>query len=125
MNPDETRGSQRHFVRLLAYVAGVLLLICCANLSGLLIARNSARIRELAIRSSLGAGRLRLIRQLMTESFVLAVAGGFLGAALSVGLTSGLNAMFYSVDVEGHPLFYNFDLEPTVLLAVLAISVAA
>ena len=125
MDVEETRATRSHFVRLLAYVAGILLLICCANLSGLLIARNTARTRELAIRTSLGAGRLRLIQLLITESLVVAVIGGVLGTGLSIALTQGLNAMFYSVDVEGHPMYYKFNLEPPVLLAVLAVSIAA
>ncbi len=125
LHPDLTRSSQFHFVRVLICVAAVLLLICCVNLSGLLIARNSARTRELAVRISLGAGRLRLIRQLITESLVIAVSAGFVGTLLSVGLTAGLNARFYSADVEGHPLYYNFNVEPGVILAVLAVSVVA
>ncbi len=125
LNPDTTRTSQLRFLRLLSCVAAVLLLVCCVNLAGLLIARNSARTRELAIRTSLGAGRSRLIRQLISESLVLAVSGGVVGTLLSLALTAGLNAMFYSVDVEGHPLYYDFNLEPGVILAVLAVSVAA
>ncbi len=125
MDSDETRASRLHFIRLLAYVAGLLLLICCANLSGLLIARNAARTRELAIRTSLGAGRSRLIKLLITESFVVAFLGGVLGTALSIALTNGLNTMFYSVDVEGHPMYYDFSLQLPVLIAVLAVCVAA
>ena len=125
LDADETRASRVHFIRLLAYVASVLLMICCANLSGLLIARNSARTRELAIRMSLGAGRLRLIRLLVAESWVLALCGGALGAAFSIALTKALNARFYSVDVEGHPMYYNFDFQPKILVAVLAVSLMA
>ncbi|HTS32120.1 MAG TPA: ABC transporter permease [Bryobacteraceae bacterium] len=124
------RGADRSettmlLMRLLLLVGLVLLAVNCANLAGMALARGAARTRESAVRVSLGAGRFRLMRQLLSESVLLALAGGAGGILFSLALTGALQQMFFSLDDEGHPLWYDFTIEPWVILTVLAVCVLA
>jgi predicted permease len=117
-----SNDSERRFVEILAAVAAVLLLVCCANLAGLLGAQSAARADEFTIRASLGAAAARLIRQFMTESLVLAIAGGVAGVLLSRVFVGILQVLFYAMDEEGHPQQYDFSLTPEVAIAGLVAS---
>jgi predicted permease len=81
--PPELRGAAIGFVAILMATVALVLLVCCANVASLLLARASARTREIAIRLSLGARRGQLVRQLLVESSVLAAVGAMTGLGLT------------------------------------------
>lgn len=110
--------------RLLGAAAAILLLVACANLGALQVARGSARQHEIALRISLGARRARIARQLLTENLLLALAGGAGGLLLS-RWTSRLLFGFYTVDSEGYRHLFDLGLDGRVLAAALVVSLAA
>jgi predicted permease len=120
-------GDHNYFgllVRLLTTVGGFLLVVVCANLGGLLVARGSARRAEIAMRLALGAGRRRIVRQLLTESLLLALGGGALGFLISLW-TSRLLVGFYSVDDEGYRHLFDIRPDASVIAYSIAIALAA
>jgi len=98
---DNLRGAYEQPLYLLMGMAGLVLLIACANVAVLLLSRAMARRREFALRLSLGASRRRLIRQLLTESLLMAGAGGMLGL-LCAGWTA--RALLFLVPADNRPL---------------------
>jgi putative ABC transport system permease protein len=118
---DHIAGEQRSAMLLLALAACGVMLVACANLSNLLLARGRSRNREMAVRSALGANRRRIFRQLFIESLVLAVAGGTLGVGLAWLITSSV-AHTTAVSI---PLLRTVSLDGGTLLFALAVTLAA
>ena len=117
-------GSRRQYANplyVLMLAVGIILLIACANVAGLMLARSAARRREMAVRLALGAGRWRIMRQLVTESVLLSVLGGLLGLPVAYW-GAGLIVRFVSSN-QIRPLGYATGIDMRVLAFTAAISI--
>jgi predicted permease len=112
----------RNGLSVMMTTVGFVLMIACANVAGLLLARAAGRRKELAIRISLGAGRLRIIRQLLTEGLVIALFGGGMGLLLSYW---GINFVRANLNFNDYVSAVPITLDWKVALFALAISVAS
>ncbi len=112
-------GPARTPLLILLGAVGFLLLIACANIASLLLARSMARRREMAVRAAIGAGRARMVRQLLTESLVLAALGGGLGVLFGY---AGLNALL-GVIPPNVPRVQDVSLDARVLIFTTAITI--
>ena len=119
--PD-LRGAVVNFSWVLMAAVALVLLVTCTNLAGLMLARATDRRREIAIRLAMGANRLRLMRQLLTESILLSFIGGIVGVFLALWIIDMLVALKPPIDF---PLSLDVSVDWRVLVFSLAVSVAA
>jgi predicted permease len=116
---DDLVGSLREPLKVLMAAVGLVLLLACINIANLTLARGAARSRELAIRTAIGASRGRLVRQLMTESLVVAVGGGVIG----VGIAAAGIRLLTTAFPNGVPSYLHIGLDGMALAAIAAITV--
>ena len=116
---DQVVGSARSILWILLGAVGFVLLIGCANVANLLLARAAQRRREFAVRAALGAGRDRLLRLLLTESFILSIIGGAAGLLLALWVTE----VFLSLAPSGIPRLDEVSLDGRVLGFTLLLSI--
>ena len=126
---DTRTGPIRPVLWLLSGAVAMVLIIACANLASLLVARNSARARDLAVRAALGASRMRLVRQLLLETLILSLAGGVAGLGLAWTAGWALVRMKangtvpYTNAANALPQFWMATPEARVLLFALGVSI--
>jgi predicted permease len=116
---EEIRGGVRPALWILMGAVGFLLLIACTNVANLLLVRGDARLRELALRTAVGASPARLVRQMITESLILA----FVGAALGLALAFGAIRTLVALDPTSLPPLSPVRLDTTVILFTLLLAV--
>jgi predicted permease len=118
---DEIVGKSQKLLLILLGAVGAVLLIACANAANLLLARSTARRQEMAIRAAMGAGRGRLLRQLLTESLLIAFAGAMGGSLVAIGGVKLLVALLPADFPRAHAVHIN----STVYLFTVAIALGA
>jgi predicted permease len=109
-------------VTMLMALSGLVLIVACANVANMLLSRSRSRVREMAVRIAIGAGRFRLVRQLLTESLMIGLGAGLLGLVVAYGGILFLRQIEIPTDL---PIAFTFNLDGRLILFSLAVSVAS